>query len=146
MKLTQEDLRELAHKTCWIDPITHETSTDVTIALLEDIIGVHSMPDNGGSYNECDQTKCWWCERAEELIDFLRTDSQRHDPNPWRYPSRGELPPKRAFYLCTVYEWFSRKRRCEIIRWTSSRWLTSSIVAAWRELPEPAPELEEKEK
>lgn len=74
----------------------------------------------------------------DKLADGGRDNWQFLEPNPWRYPSCKELPPKRGFYLCTVHEYFSPKRRCQIMRWTGSRWLTESFVDAWQELPEPA--------
>ncbi len=71
-----------------------------------------------------------------ECVECLMTD------NPWRYPAKGELPERDDFYVVTC-----GKSTVEICYWSAGLWhgkaWEESDVRAWRELPEPAPELEE---
>lgn len=64
--------------------------------------------------------------------------------NPWRYPSRGELPEKRGFYLVTT-----DFNTVEQFLWDQGAFFVLPVelmsVRAWRELPDPAPELEEEQ-
>lgn len=65
--------------------------------------------------------------------------------NLWRYPSRGELPGIDGFYLVTVVNPVTRERRATVglyrDRFVDTDATAWDYVIAWRELPEPAPEL-----
>ena len=70
--------------------------------------------------------------------------NERHDPNLWRYPSRGEFAKTGKWYLVTTESGEVRieKKRCNFGQewWDGTEWIR---VRAWREIPEPAPELED---
>lgn len=75
-------------------------------------------------------------------LDIVAAWNRRVDPNPWRYPSRCELPEKARWYEVT----FLRSKTVGRATWTGRNWYLNGIsvgVYAWRELPEPAPELED---
>ena len=96
----------------------------------------------------------WWNSEdrfaSDGLIETAEKawDASLELSNPWRYPSRGELPEKQGYYLCcwkggAVGEAF----------WDGAGWHDYSDesygreqtdrIYAWRELPEPAPVLED---
>ena len=87
-----------------------------------------------------------WNTRAYEAeLAALREENERlrQDANPWRYPSRGELPERDCAYEVTL-----GNDTVERLRWTGSDWIdrngwVTGYVRAFRELPEPAPVLEE---
>lgn len=45
-----------------------EATIDKMKCLLREVMAWHSDKDSR-DYNDCDQTKCLWCEQAQELID-----------------------------------------------------------------------------
>lgn len=73
----------------------------------------------------------------EELVTVA---AALNEYNPWCYPAKGELPERDNFYVVTC-----GKSAIEICYWCEGKWhgkaWEESDVRAWRELPEPAPEL-----
>lgn len=77
------------------------------------------------------------------------------DPNPWRYPSRGELPEKAGLYDVSGDFWGDQPQFIAGLFWTGEYWYWSEtsdtneeedlnrVVYAWRESTIPAPRLEE---
>ena len=77
------------------------------------------------------------------MSETVTTIHALNDYRPWRYPSRGELPERRCAYEVTL-----GNDTVERLRWTGSDWIdrngwVTGYVRAFRELPEPAPVLEE---
>ena len=91
------------------------------------------------SHGNIEWRKHWGCPEC------LREEDERLVfANPWRYPSRGELPEKRGFYLVTT-----DFNTVEQFLWDQGAFFVLPVelmsVRAWRELPDPAPELEEEQ-
>lgn len=80
---------------------------------------------------------------AFECVKCLEAD------NPWRYPSRGELPDVEGYYLCSLMVGDIRYHRTFEAYWDGEIWddeadqNPSLTPYAWCELPAPAPVLEE---
>lgn len=85
-------------------------------------------------------------ELAEAFADIL--DDVWSNTNPWRYPSRGELPRAERIYEVTTT--ISGKAEVVSCQWVKMRFREAAsgyrypahTIRAWRELSEPAPKLE----
>ena len=77
----------------------------------------------------------------EARIQAIKEWNTRAEANPWRYPSRGELPDKRRrSYEVSVS--FDGAANVWHSRWDGKRFDLGAVVYAWREMAEPAPPLE----